>query len=110
MNLFLVWCQLECIACGHSWYASRDEASSLTIDGPGSAAKSVGIVPLATAKFDSLEKNLLSPRESEKLANDVLKKSSEAYMPVLEAQRSFGKSKTEENSDASNAKKADVQS
>lgn len=95
---------------GHSWYASRNEASSLTIDGRGSAAKSIGIASLAAAKFDSLEKNLLSPRESEKLANDVLKKSSEAYMPVLEAQRSFGKSKTEENSDASNAKKADVQS
>lgn len=104
------WFQLECIACGYSWYASRDEASSLTIDGPGSAAKSVGIAPLATAKFDSLEKNLLSPRESEKSGNDVLKKSSEAYMPILETQRSFGKSKTEENSDASNAKKADTQS
>ncbi|KAK9214640.1 hypothetical protein WN944_006636 [Citrus x changshan-huyou] len=43
---------------GHSWYASRNEASSLTIDGRGSTAKSVGIASLAAAKFDSLEKNL----------------------------------------------------
>ena len=95
---------------GHSWYASRNEASSLTIDGRGSAAKSIGIASLAAAKFDSLEKNLSSPREFEKSANDLLKKSSEAYMPVLEAHRSFSKSKTEENPDSSKVKKANRQS
>ncbi|XP_044486694.1 glutactin-like isoform X2 [Mangifera indica] len=89
--------KLECIGCGHNWYASRDEASRLTIDGP-SSAKTVGTVPLATTKFESLEKKLLSPRSGDdKSGVDVLKKSSEAYMPVLEAQRSFGKTKNEEN-------------
>ncbi|TXG50517.1 hypothetical protein EZV62_023041 [Acer yangbiense] len=97
--------QLECIACGFSWYASRDEASTLTVDGANSV-KSVGIEPLATTKFESVEK-LLSPRgETEKSANEVLKKSSEAYMPVLEAQRSFGKTKNEDNSES--AKKAET--
>ncbi|KAJ4712068.1 bromo-adjacent-likey (BAH) domain-containing protein [Melia azedarach] len=101
--------QLECIACGYSWYASRDEASTLTIDGPSSAAKNVGAAPLATTKFESLEKKLLSPRESERSAIDVLKKSSEAYMPVLEAQRSFGRSKNEDNNNTESTitKKAD---
>ncbi|PHT57724.1 hypothetical protein CQW23_00087 [Capsicum baccatum] len=47
---------LECIACGNSWYASRDEAASLTI-GPN-LAKNVGAEPLATAKFEDVEKNL----------------------------------------------------
>lgn len=68
--------QLECIGCGHNWYASRDEASRLTIDGP-SSAKTVGTVPLATTKFESLEKKLLSPHDN-KSGIDILKKSSEA--------------------------------
>ncbi|KAF3643923.1 hypothetical protein FXO37_21710 [Capsicum annuum] len=55
---------LECIACGNTWYASRDEAASLTI-GPN-LAKSVGTEPLATAKFEDVEKNLTSPRRADK--------------------------------------------
>ncbi|KAG6636796.1 uncharacterized protein LOC122280980 [Carya illinoinensis] len=87
--------QLECIACGHSWYASRDEASKLTIDAP-STSRSVGTAPWATAKFEDVEKKLVSPRESDKSANDVLKNASDASMPVLDSQKSFGKSKMEE--------------
>ncbi|CAL1401076.1 unnamed protein product [Linum trigynum] len=65
--------QLECIGCGNSWYASRDEASMLTIDGP-TTSKTVGIAPLATSKFEEVEK-LLSPRESDKAtAADLSKK------------------------------------
>ncbi|XP_016441599.1 ASI1-immunoprecipitated protein 3 isoform X1 [Nicotiana tabacum] len=91
--------QLECIACGNTWYASRDEAASLTIDGPN-FTKSVGTEPLATAKFEDVEKNLTSPRRVDKGASDVLK---EAYMPVLDSQRSFNKSRTEDNTTTSNA-------
>lgn len=87
---------LECIACGNTWYASRDEAASLTIDGPNSA-KSVGTEPLATAKFEDVEKNLPSPRRADKGASDILKKTTEAYMPVLDSQRSFNKTKPEDN-------------
>ncbi|GAV57952.1 BAH domain-containing protein/TFIIS_M domain-containing protein, partial [Cephalotus follicularis] len=90
--------QLECTACGNSWYASRDEASTLTMDGP-SSAKSVGTAPWATAKFENIEKKLVSPREAEKSTNDVFKKTSEAYMPFFETQKSFGKSKKEDNPD-----------
>ncbi|GAB4834414.1 hypothetical protein Ancab_032668 [Ancistrocladus abbreviatus] len=85
--------QLECIACGNMWYASRDEAAMLTIDGPSSATN-VGTAPWATAKFENVEKKkLVSPRESEK--TDVLKKSTEAYMPVLETQKSSNKLKVD---------------
>ncbi|KAB5573569.1 hypothetical protein DKX38_000763 [Salix brachista] len=87
--------QLECIACGNSWYASRDEVSMLSIDTP-SSARSVGTAPWATAKFDEVEKKLVSPRESDKAA-EFLKKTSEPYMPVMENQRSFNKVKIEEN-------------
>lgn len=90
--------QLECIACGHSWFASRDEVSDLTIDASDSK-RSVGTAPWATAKFEDVEKKLVSPRESEK--NDIFKKTSEAYMPVLDAQKSFGKSRKDENGQAS---------
>ncbi|CAK9142227.1 unnamed protein product [Ilex paraguariensis] len=83
--------ELECIACGNTWYASSDEASTLTIDRPNSV-RSVGIAPWATAKFEDVEKKLLSPRESEKSINDALKKTTEAHMPVLANQRSFNKS------------------
>ncbi|XP_015085247.1 uncharacterized protein LOC107028621 isoform X1 [Solanum pennellii] len=93
---------LECIACGNTWYASRDEAASLTIDGPNSA-KSVGAEPLATAKFEDVEKNLTSPRKGDKGANDILKKTTEAYMPVLDSQRSFNKTKPEDNTTTSHA-------
>lgn len=72
----------------------------LTIDSSDSK-RSVGTAPWATAKFESVEKKLVSPRESEKSANVVFKKTSEAYMPVLEAQKSFGKSRKDENTEAS---------
>ena len=56
---------------------------------------------MATAKFENIEKKLVSPRETDKAAaNDVLKKTSEAYMPVLETQKSFSKHKKEENPEA----------
>ncbi|MCD9643466.1 hypothetical protein HAX54_030975 [Datura stramonium] len=93
---------LECIACGNTWYASRDEAASLTIDGPN-FAKSVGTEPLATAKFEDVEKNLTSPCRADKGASDVLKKTTEAYMPVLDSQRSFNKTKPEDKTTTSNA-------
>ncbi|KAJ7952307.1 bromo-adjacent-likey (BAH) domain-containing protein [Quillaja saponaria] len=95
--------QLECIACGNSWYASRDETSMLTIDAHNST-RSVGTAPLATAKFEDVEK-MVSPREPDKAANDLFKKTSEAYMPVLDTQKSFGKSRKEEHGEAT--KKAD---
>ncbi|KAJ8764798.1 hypothetical protein K2173_010263 [Erythroxylum novogranatense] len=87
--------QLECTACGNSWYASRDDAAMLTIDGP-SATRSVGAAPWATAKFEEVEKVLVSPRETDKAA-EVFKKISEPYIPVLEKQKSFSKSKNDEN-------------
>ncbi|GAB2273918.1 hypothetical protein Dimus_008691 [Dionaea muscipula] len=76
--------QLECVACGNTWYAKRDEAAMLTIEGPNSA-KSVGTAPSATSKFENFEKKkLMTPREPEKV--DALKKSTEAKMPALETQ------------------------
>ncbi|KAJ1406015.1 Transcription elongation factor S-II, central domain [Sesbania bispinosa] len=92
--------KLECIACGNSWYASRDAVSVLTIDASDSK-RNVGTAPWATAKFEDVEKKLVSPRESEKSANDIFKKTSEAYMPVLDSQKSFGKSRKDENAEAS---------
>ncbi|PKI50962.1 hypothetical protein CRG98_028692 [Punica granatum] len=93
--------QLECTSCGHSWYASRDAVSMLTIDGPG-AATSVGAAPWATAKFENVEKQLASPRgESGKpsAANDAFKKGSEPFMPVLERQKSMGNRPTSKATD-----------
>ncbi|KAI6707208.1 hypothetical protein NL676_010170 [Syzygium grande] len=90
--------QLECIACGHSWYASRDAVSMLTIDGP-SSTRSVGTAPWATTKFESVEKQLASPRESTKPPDDAFKKSTEAKIPVLERQKSVSKPKLDENSE-----------
>ncbi|KAL3498841.1 hypothetical protein ACH5RR_041573 [Cinchona calisaya] len=78
--------QLQCSACGNNWYASRDEASTLTVD-ESSSTKTVGTVPLATAKFEDVEKKLVSPRRPDKSADDVLKKSTEAYVPVLDNQK-----------------------
>ncbi|KAE8732314.1 hypothetical protein F3Y22_tig00002237pilonHSYRG01639 [Hibiscus syriacus] len=46
--------QLECIACGNSWYASRDEASSLTIE--TSSAKVAGTVGSAVTRPKNPEK------------------------------------------------------
>ncbi|KAG5563242.1 hypothetical protein RHGRI_005856 [Rhododendron griersonianum] len=88
--------QLECTACGHTWYASRDEASMLTIDGP-STVRSVGTAPWATAKFEDVEKKLVSPKDSDNAAgSDVFRKMTEAYMPVLDTQKSFNKPRTED--------------
>ncbi|KAF8087902.1 hypothetical protein N665_0562s0003 [Sinapis alba] len=53
--------ELECIACGHSWYASRDEVSTLTIDTQK---------PAQGTESESVEKNLTSPPEAEKKTTD----------------------------------------
>ncbi|KAG6606095.1 Chromatin remodeling protein EBS, partial [Cucurbita argyrosperma subsp. sororia] len=90
--------KLECIACGHSWYASRDELSMLTIDAATNSTNSVGTAPWATAKFEDVEKSLLSPREPEKATEDLFKKTSEAYMPVLDSPKS-NKSRKEDNTE-----------
>ncbi|PHT57749.1 hypothetical protein CQW23_00112 [Capsicum baccatum] len=92
---------LECVACGNTWYAARDEVASLTI-GPN-LAESVGPEPLATAKFEDVEKNLTSPRRADEGASDILKKTTEAYMPVLDSQKSFNKTKPEDSATTSNA-------
>ena len=89
--------QLECQACGHAWYASGDAISSLTIDRPN-AAGNVGTAPWATAKFEDVEKKLVSPRDPDKPAVDVFEKSTAAYMPVLETQKSFSRSRNEDPS------------
>ncbi|RID74084.1 hypothetical protein BRARA_B01200 [Brassica rapa] len=49
--------QLECIACGNSWYASRDEISILDVDTEQ---------PARGRCSEAIEKNLTSPREAEK--------------------------------------------
>ncbi|PIN15106.1 BAH domain protein [Handroanthus impetiginosus] len=95
--------QLECVACGNTWYASRDDAATLTIEGP-SSGPTVGTAPLATAKFEDVEKNLVSPRGAERGTNDVLKKTTEAFLPALDHQKSFNKSRPEENPATSKAK------
>ncbi|KAL5053009.1 hypothetical protein RYX36_033691 [Vicia faba] len=75
---------LECIECGHSWSASHDAVSMLTLDASDSK-RNVGTAPWVTAKF---EKKLVSPRENDKSSNDI-------FMP--EAHKSFGKSRKDEN-------------
>ncbi|CAO2179693.1 unnamed protein product [Urochloa humidicola] len=88
--------QLECTSCGHTWFSSRDAITTLTEDTP-STARNVGTAPWATAKFDVLEKQLASPRDQpDKPAANALQKSTTAYMPTLEKQKSFVKPKTEE--------------
>lgn len=94
---------MECVACGNTWYASRDDAATLTIEGPNSS-KTVGTAPLATAKFEDTQKMLVSPGGDEKGADDVIKKSIEAFVPVLENQRSFNKTRAEENPATDKAK------
>ncbi|PHT92410.1 hypothetical protein T459_00292 [Capsicum annuum] len=63
----------------------------------------LGTEPLATAKFEDVEKNLTSPRRADKGASDILKKTTEAYMPVLDSQKSFNKTKPEDSATTSNA-------
>ncbi|KAG2330476.1 hypothetical protein Bca52824_001656 [Brassica carinata] len=53
--------QLECIACGNSWYASRDEVSMLAVDAEQ---------PARGARSEDVEKNLTSPPEGEKKATE----------------------------------------
>jgi hypothetical protein len=93
-GLVAAFVQLECTSCGHSWSASRDAVSVLTLDASDSK-RNVGSAPWATAKFEDAGKKLVSPRESDKSANDIF------MPPVLEAQRSFGKSRKDENVEAS---------
>jgi hypothetical protein len=96
----LPFIQLECVACGNSWYASRDEVSALTIDASDSK-RSIGTAPLATAKFEDVQKKLASPHESENSAgDDISKKTGEPHMPVLDTQKSFGKPKKDDNIEA----------
>ncbi|CAN8246449.1 unnamed protein product [Cochlearia groenlandica] len=57
--------QLECIACGHSWYASRDEVSTLTIDTEK---------PAQVTESKDVEKNLNSTNGTEKPTEVSLKK------------------------------------
>ncbi|XP_058778285.1 uncharacterized protein LOC131652451 [Vicia villosa] len=91
--------QLECVACGNSWYASRDEVSTLTIDASDSK-RTTGTAPSATAKFEDVQKKLASPRESENTADDISKKTGEPHAPVLDTQKSFGKSRKDDNIEA----------
>ncbi|KAF8099411.1 hypothetical protein N665_0244s0013 [Sinapis alba] len=53
--------QLECFACGHSWYASRDEVSTQTKDTEK---------PAQGTKTEDVEKNLTSPCVAEKKATE----------------------------------------
>ncbi|XP_066314376.1 protein REPRESSOR OF VERNALIZATION 1-like isoform X1 [Miscanthus floridulus] len=92
--------QLECTSCGFTCFSSRDAITTLTEDAP-STAGNVGTAPLATAKFEVVEKKLMSPRDqSGKPASDALQKSTAAYMPTVERQKSFVKPKLDEPSPA----------
>ncbi|XP_076914958.1 ASI1-immunoprecipitated protein 3-like [Bidens hawaiensis] len=82
--------QLECTACGNTWYASQDEASTLTINGPGSA-RTVGTAPLASAKLEDVEKKLVSPQ-----ANEPLRKPTEPLVAIPKKQKSLNKSTPED--------------
>lgn len=93
---FILCPQLECISCGNSWYASRDDAATLTIEGPSSGKTVAGTAPLTTAKFEDIEKTLVSPVGAEEGASDASKKTTEAVVPVLEKQQSFNKTRVEE--------------
>ncbi|CAJ2676581.1 unnamed protein product [Trifolium pratense] len=86
---------LECTSCGHSWSASRDAVSMLTLDASDSK-RNVGSAPWATAKFEDVGKKLVSPRESDKSTNDIF-----MPPPVLDSQKSFSKSRKDENVEAS---------
>ncbi|GLJ21597.1 hypothetical protein SUGI_0401180 [Cryptomeria japonica] len=82
--------QLECLKCGNLWYASRDSISSLTIE-PVNPVSPVGTAPLATTKFDEIEKVIGSSRESEKPANEEnVKKEIPAGIPVIDRQSAAG--------------------
>lgn len=63
--------------------------SVLTIEA-SDPKRNVGTAPSATAKFEAAEKKLVSPHESDKATNNIFK-------PVLDSQKSFGKSRKDEN-------------
>ncbi|KAM3396808.1 hypothetical protein P3S68_000320 [Capsicum galapagoense] len=69
----------------------------------GQIWQSVGAEPLATAKFEDVEKSLTSLRRADEGASDILKKTTEAYMPVLDSHKSFNKTKPEDSATTSNA-------
>ncbi|PKA53193.1 hypothetical protein AXF42_Ash009923 [Apostasia shenzhenica] len=87
--------QLECIACGNNWYASRDDISSLTIE-TSSAVQNVGAAPWATSKFEDVEKKLIGPYESNKPAAELIKKSRMPYGRVVETQKSSSRTKPQD--------------
>nr|GMD76389.1 SWR1-complex protein 3-like [Ipomoea batatas] len=90
--------QLECGPCGNTWYASRDEVATLTIQ-EQTARKNVGTEPLVTPKFDDREK-LANAHTDEEEGNDVLKKTTEAG---LDSQKSPDEARPKDNSAANNA-------
>ena len=56
--------------------------------------------PSSTAKFEDVQKKLVSPRGSENSADDLSKKTGEPSMPDLATQKSFGKPKKDDNVEA----------
>nr|GMD75167.1 SWR1-complex protein 3-like [Ipomoea batatas] len=90
--------QLECGPCGNTWYASRDEVATLTIQ-EQTARKNVGTEPLVTPKFEDREK-LANAHTDEEEGNDVLKKTTEAG---LDSQKSPDEARPKDNSAANNA-------
>lgn len=62
--------------------------------------RTIGTAPWATAKFEDVQKKLVSPRVSENSADDIIRKRSESYIPVVEAQKSFGKPRKDDNIEA----------
>ncbi|KAK4400805.1 hypothetical protein Sango_1186600 [Sesamum angolense] len=100
MEIAISWNVLPVVT---TWYASRDDAAALTIEGP-SSAKTVGTAPLATAKFEDVQKSLMSSGGgAESGSTDVLKKTTEAYVPVMDDEKSCNKTVTEENPTEGNA-------
>nr|GLL44908.1 uncharacterized protein LOC109166697 isoform X1 [Ipomoea trifida] len=94
--------QLECGPCGNTWYASRDEVATLTIQ-EQTARKNVGTEPLVTPKFDDREK-LANAHTDEEEGNDVLKKTTEAG---LDSQKSPDEARPKDNSAAINSMPSD---
>lgn len=91
-------CQLECGPCGNTWYASRDEVATLTIQ-EQTAGKNVDTEPSATPKSEDREE-LANACTDEGEGNDVLKKSTEAG---LDSQKPLDEARSKDNSTANNA-------
>ena len=66
MTFCLVSSQLECLKCGNTWYSSRDSISSLTIQ-TVHPNLTVGTAPWATSKFEEVERELTSPRDTKRI-------------------------------------------